>query len=174
MNPDSRTNDRLKIIEDMIPALLHMLVCPIPEDSYHIKLFNIIFLYLILNCYIHYRFFSIIFSLNYFSVNYKLNFLGCQTLKMAASRRAKALGAASKSVRIPRCNKQGGFEPIQCDNEIVSSCWCVDEAGFELAGTRAPDVTLVNCSGKSNFYFILLCSTNVSVYSSLAIDNIRL
>lgn len=67
---------------------------------------------------------------------------------MAASRRAKSLGVETKSVRMPRCNKLGGFEPVQCDNEIVSSCWCVDESGFELAGTRAPAVALVNCTGK--------------------------
>lgn len=67
---------------------------------------------------------------------------------MAASRRAKALGVESKSVRMPRCNKSGGFETVQCDNEIVSSCWCVDEAGFEMAGTRAPAAALVNCTGK--------------------------
>lgn len=73
---------------------------------------------------------------------------GCQTLRMAASRRAKALGVETKSVRMPRCNKQGGFEEVQCDNEIVSSCWCVDASGFELPGTRAPAASLVNCTGK--------------------------
>ncbi|XP_074036900.1 uncharacterized protein [Leptinotarsa decemlineata] len=73
-------------------------------------------------------------------------FTGCQTLRMAASRRAKALGVETKSLRMPRCNKKGAFEPVQCDNEIVSSCWCVDEAGFELAGTRAPAASLVNCT----------------------------
>ncbi|CAH1111232.1 unnamed protein product [Psylliodes chrysocephalus] len=73
-------------------------------------------------------------------------FTGCQTLRMAASRRAKALGVEPRNVRMPRCNKMGSFEPIQCDNEIVSSCWCVDEAGFELAGTRAPAAALVNCT----------------------------
>lgn len=67
---------------------------------------------------------------------------------MAASRRAKALGVETKSVRMPRCNKQGGFEEVQCDNEIVSSCWCVDASGFELPGTRAPAASLVNCTGK--------------------------
>lgn len=77
-----------------------------------------------------------------------MSLAGCQTLRMAASRRAKALGVDAKNVRMPRCNKMGGFEPIQCDNEIISSCWCVDEAGFELAGTRAPAATLVNCTGK--------------------------
>ncbi|XP_076257897.1 uncharacterized protein LOC143194965 [Rhynchophorus ferrugineus] len=73
-------------------------------------------------------------------------FTGCQTLRMATSRRAKALGVEPKSLRMPRCNKNGGFEPIQCDNEIISSCWCVDEAGFELPGTRAPAASLVNCT----------------------------
>lgn len=66
---------------------------------------------------------------------------------MAASRRAKSLGLSSKSVRMPRCNKEGGFEKIQCDNELVTSCWCVDEAGFEIAGTRAPNAASVNCTG---------------------------
>ncbi|KAL1501147.1 hypothetical protein ABEB36_006531 [Hypothenemus hampei] len=73
-------------------------------------------------------------------------FTGCQTVRMATSRRAKSLGVDPKSLRMPRCTKQGAFEPIQCDNEIVSSCWCVDEAGFELPGTRAPAVALVNCT----------------------------
>lgn len=69
-------------------------------------------------------------------------------MRQAASRRAKALGVDGKSVRMPRCSKSGSFEPVQCDNEIVSSCWCVDETGFELPGTRAPAAGLVNCTGK--------------------------
>ncbi|KAF5273134.1 hypothetical protein FQA39_LY07624 [Lamprigera yunnana] len=71
---------------------------------------------------------------------------GCETLKNAVSRRAKSLGVDVKSVRVPRCSKSGSFEPIQCDNEIVSSCWCVDEQGFELPGTKAPAAALVNCT----------------------------
>uniref|UniRef100_A0A1Y1L736 Thyroglobulin type-1 domain-containing protein n=1 Tax=Photinus pyralis TaxID=7054 RepID=A0A1Y1L736_PHOPY len=71
---------------------------------------------------------------------------GCETLHNAASRRAKSLGMDIKKVRTPRCNLNGGFEPVQCDNEIVSSCWCVDEQGFEIAGTKAPAVALVNCT----------------------------
>lgn len=71
---------------------------------------------------------------------------GCRTLRRAASRRAKSLGVDKKSVRMPRCSKDGSFERIQCNNEIVSSCWCVDETGFELPGTRAPAAALVNCT----------------------------
>lgn len=66
-------------------------------------------------------------------------------MRVAARRRAKALGVSS--VRTPRCNKDGGFEKIQCDNEIDSSCWCVDETGFEIPGTRASSVAEVNCTG---------------------------
>lgn len=74
-------------------------------------------------------------------------YTGCEHLQMAATRRARALGPEGRSVRIPRCNPEGDFDPIQCDNEIVGSCWCVDGAGFELPGTRAPARGLVNCSG---------------------------
>ncbi|VEN35788.1 unnamed protein product [Callosobruchus maculatus] len=75
-------------------------------------------------------------------------FTGCQTLRMAAARRAKAFSDddKAKKVRMPRCSKTGSFEPIQCDNEIASTCWCVDEAGFEKPGTRAPAAALVNCT----------------------------
>nr|XP_022902311.1 balbiani ring protein 3 [Onthophagus taurus] len=73
-------------------------------------------------------------------------YTGCQTLRRAEARRAKALGVDEKKVRMPKCAKDGAFEPVQCNNEIVSSCWCVDEAGFELPGTRAPAAALVNCT----------------------------
>lgn len=86
--------------------------------------------------------------------------LGCRTLRRAASRRAKSLGVDKKSVRMPRCSKDGSFERIQCNNEIVSSCWCVDETGFELPGTRAPAAALVNCTGNYQFYIIPL-QTNI-------------
>lgn len=76
------------------------------------------------------------------------DFSGCEILQNAATRRAKSLGVDVKKVRTPRCSRSGGFEPIQCDNEIVSSCWCVNEQGFELAGTRAPAAGLVNCTGE--------------------------
>lgn len=66
---------------------------------------------------------------------------------------------------MPRCNKQGAFEQIQCDNEIVSSCWCVDEAGFEMAGTRAPAAALVNCTGKTFIEFKFSHNTEVTISS---------
>ncbi|KAJ2942048.1 hypothetical protein O0L34_g10965 [Tuta absoluta] len=82
-------------------------------------------------------------------------FTGCELIKLSTERISRALAAENsrsgrgllKTVRSPRCRQTDGeFEEIQCDNEIVSSCWCVDQAGFEVPGTRAPAAGLVNCT----------------------------
>ncbi|XP_061721497.1 uncharacterized protein LOC133528233 isoform X1 [Cydia pomonella] len=85
-------------------------------------------------------------------------YTGCENIKLSSERISRALAAENsrggrgliKSVRAPRCRTSDGeFEEIQCDNEIVSSCWCVDQAGFEVPGTRAPAAALVNCTRKA-------------------------
>ncbi|VVC88364.1 unnamed protein product [Leptidea sinapis] len=81
-------------------------------------------------------------------------YTGCENIKLSSERISRALAAENsrsgrgvKSLRSPRCRvSDGEFEEIQCDNEIVSSCWCVDPAGFEVPGTRAPAASLVNCT----------------------------
>ncbi|XP_026734373.1 neurogenic locus notch homolog protein 1-like isoform X1 [Trichoplusia ni] len=82
-------------------------------------------------------------------------FTGCENIKLSTERISRALAAENSrggrgllhSMRSPRCRTSDGeFEEIQCDNEIVSSCWCVDAAGFEVPGTRAPAAGLVNCT----------------------------
>ncbi|ALC45954.1 CG5639, partial [Drosophila busckii] len=76
------------------------------------------------------------------------NLSACQHLRRAESRRAKALqpnGGAAK-VRIPRCRKSGEFESIQCANERAGEdCWCIDEYGVELPGTRNESRVHVRC-----------------------------
>ncbi|XP_045484188.1 uncharacterized protein LOC110992009 isoform X1 [Pieris rapae] len=81
-------------------------------------------------------------------------YTGCENIKLSSERISRALaventrsGRRIKSLRSPRCRAADGeFEEIQCDNEIVSSCWCVDPTGFEVPGTRAPAAALVNCT----------------------------
>ncbi|CAG9789094.1 unnamed protein product [Diatraea saccharalis] len=82
-------------------------------------------------------------------------YTGCENVRLSSERISRALAAENsrggrgllKAVRTPRCRTSDGeFEEIQCDNEIVSSCWCVDAAGFEVPGTRAPAAGLVNCT----------------------------
>lgn len=66
---------------------------------------------------------------------------GCENIKLSTERISRALAAENsrggrgklQSMRSPRCRvADGEFEEIQCDNEIVSSCWCVDQAGYEV------------------------------------------
>lgn len=75
----------------------------------------------------------------------------CQHLQKAETRRARALSHLNKPVRIPRCTKLGDFEPIQCANEEHdSNCWCVDEYGFEIPGTRNQTRQSVRCAEPEN------------------------
>lgn len=76
------------------------------------------------------------------------NLTACQHLRRAESRRAKALQPSSSAgaVRIPRCRKGGEFESIQCrDEQAGEDCWCIDEYGVELPGTRNASRSGVQC-----------------------------
>ncbi|XP_055903393.1 uncharacterized protein LOC129939416 isoform X2 [Eupeodes corollae] len=75
----------------------------------------------------------------------------CQHLQKAETRRARALSPLNKTVRVPRCTKLGEFEPIQCTNdELGTNCWCVDEYGFEIPGTRNQTRQSVQCAEPKN------------------------
>ncbi|XP_072125175.1 nidogen-2 isoform X11 [Mobula birostris] len=48
-------------------------------------------------------------------------------------------------VHIPQCDDEGNFRPMQCQSS-TGHCWCVDENGREVAGTRtAPGSTQPRC-----------------------------
>lgn len=46
---------------------------------------------------------------------------------------------------IPRCKGDGAFEPVQC-HRMSGVCWCVDESGIEIPGSRTPR-GLPSCNG---------------------------
>ena len=58
----------------------------------------------------------------------------CEMMKAIAEGRQSAEPGYSLILKNPRCTPQGEFDEEQCEGE---DCWCVDEFGVELAGTRA-------------------------------------
>ncbi|VDM58532.1 unnamed protein product [Angiostrongylus costaricensis] len=55
----------------------------------------------------------------------------------------EALQMIGQAARI-QCRADGSFEEIQCDADY---CWCVNETGLEVEGTRSSGDTLPNCRG---------------------------
>lgn len=76
------------------------------------------------------------------------NLTACQHLRRSEARRSKALNTR---VRAPRCDKRGQFETIQCsNNRRGEDCWCVDEYGVEIPGTRNATKANVQCKEPEN------------------------
>jgi len=75
---------------------------------------------------------------------------GCEHLARAAMRRSRALGATGPPQFTPRCdNVTGEFEKVQCDSK-KNICWCVDEIGKEIVGSRVFDKLLTDCNNLRN------------------------
>ena len=55
-------------------------------------------------------------------------------------------------VFMPGCRPDGSYVPEQCDASI-GQCWCVDQNGNELAGTRVNGSPL--CTSQCKFIFNL-------------------
>lgn len=52
--------------------------------------------------------------------------------------RRRALGVRDVPVvgiHVPDCKADGGYHPVQC-NMLSGYCWCVDEYGYEVKGSR--------------------------------------
>ena len=46
-----------------------------------------------------------------------------------------ALSSSVQDIYVPQCNLDGSFEEVQCHGPS-NGCWCVDQQGRELNGTR--------------------------------------
>uniref|UniRef100_A0A1I8PSF0 Thyroglobulin type-1 domain-containing protein n=1 Tax=Stomoxys calcitrans TaxID=35570 RepID=A0A1I8PSF0_STOCA len=74
------------------------------------------------------------------------NLTACQHLRRSVNRRSKTF-----RVRVPRCDKSGRFEEIQCMSaKRGEDCWCVDEYGVEIPGTRNASKKDVQCREPEN------------------------
>lgn len=56
------------------------------------------------------------------------------------ARRNKRLG-----VFVPRCLPDGGYDKVQCHGSV---CFCMDEEGEEVPGTRVYRNQALDCTGK--------------------------
>ena len=75
---------------------------------------------------------------------------------METVKRARALQVPDNEITLPVCDPVAGhFEPVQCD-PLTGNCFCVDESGFELAGTRARSIQLVNCTSTLLFFVVVV------------------
>jgi len=56
----------------------------------------------------------------------------------------KAVTNPSEEIYIPQCKRNGNFEDVQCHG-LSKECWCVNQEGKELTGTRTNGT--ISCSG---------------------------
>ena len=69
---------------------------------------------------------------------------------MCQKDRRRALGWDSKpkdGLFMPDCDSDGAYNPVQC-LQSNGPCWCVDESGHEVPGTRTDKGKPVDCKGK--------------------------
>ena len=62
----------------------------------------------------------------------------------------------------PRCTSDGEFEPVQC-HQTSGECWCVDDRGIEIPGTRgSTKPTCGKCLALQNFDHVLVRSIKIA------------
>jgi hypothetical protein len=57
-----------------------------------------------------------------------------------------------KSMFIPQCDESGGWEPVQCMDEL-GLCWCVDKEGKPVKGTMMRGIP--QCSARRSRMMLL-------------------
>lgn len=70
----------------------------------------------------------------------------------------REINAARLDDFIPRCAGDGEFEVVQC-HSISGECWCVDEAGVEILGTKTLGTPKCDESqGRHKFLIVMFTS----------------
>ncbi|KAB7506062.1 hypothetical protein Anas_04154, partial [Armadillidium nasatum] len=54
------------------------------------------------------------------------------------------LEGVSLALPVPKCDKNGAYEPLQCN--ALGQCWCVDDFGSPIPGTKVSSKELANCN----------------------------
>ena len=79
---------------------------------------------------------------------YLLKTLFLRFLGLTRCQRHAGEGSTQVGAFIPQCTENGEYAPVQCHGSI-GHCWCVDEQGAEILGTRrGPGQGEVVCGGK--------------------------
>jgi len=70
---------------------------------------------------------------------------GCNGRNLTFCELQREISTGRSDDFIPRCKGDGEFEPVQC-HRLSGVCWCVDEIGMEIPGSRTPR-GLPKCNG---------------------------
>jgi hypothetical protein len=79
----------------------------------------------------------------------------CQHMRAILEHKAHETGIPARQLYLPKCrDEDGSFEPVQC-HPVTHQCWCVDNKGNELPGTRAPPDVQPSCEGTQSSIFCI-------------------
>lgn len=85
-----------------------------------------------------------------------LSFLFCITAagyrKPCQAKYWESVSNSQPTAYIPRCRRDGDFEPMQCDRQ---DCWCVEPQGIEVNGTRSRGT--ITCPPGTSAAFTVIC-----------------
>jgi len=65
----------------------------------------------------------------------------------------EAVRSGQPTAYIPRCRRDGDYEPTQCDRQ---DCWCVESKGVEINGTRTRGTITCPPRELENFVFFVV------------------
>ena len=74
-----------------------------------------------------------------------------------------AISSSKQGIYVPQCKSDGGFEAVQCYGPS-NECWCVDQEGSELNGTRRKGTLKCTGLGLFNVCYCCYCYCSFMLY----------